>query len=410
MPSKSIVFKIILFAVLLICIFYLGLFALMLASWMHNPFPIIALVSIGVLTILVFLTIFFWQKMRKFLIIAWIAFPLLVLSSCFIGHNYQKKRMYDYQIQRVSENDFDLREYQPFIDSTKAVFLNEKSTLSFTDNDSLPILDGATALYPLYSAFAQAVYPKKEYPLEYRYDHYTGSVSSRSYSDSEVQYNNTMYAYQRLIHENDVDIIFVAEPSEEQEGYAKQNGVELKKTVIAKEAFVFFVNAKNPVYDLTIEQIQDIYSGKTTNWKEVGGNDEAIRAFQRNEGSGSQTAFLNFMGETKPIEAIKEDKIRGMGGIIRMVSDYGNYGNAIGFSFRFFTQSMVNSPDIKILKVNGVYPDIEFIKNKQYPITENMYAITNVKNNKPNVTKLLDWILSDQGQYLVEKTGYCPIK
>jgi phosphate transport system substrate-binding protein len=70
---------------------------------------------------------------------------------------------------------------------------------------------------------------------------------------------------------------------------------------------------------------------------------------------------------------------------------------------------MVNLPDVKILKINGIYPNIETIKNEQYPITGNIYAITDAKNNKPNLAKFLDWILSEQGQYIVEKTGYCPV-
>ena len=332
--------------------------------------------------------------MSKFLKYVWIILPIAtIMTSCFFAKKSVREVNYDYNIPRVSENDFDLREYQPFVDSTKAVFLNEKSTLMLKEN--LPVLDGATALYPLYSAFAQAVFPKKEYRL--------------FCDDCEVQYSNTMQAYDKIVYDK-VDIIFVAEPSKWQLENAKKHNVELKKTIIGKEAFVFFVNAKNPVDNLTVEQVQDIYSGKITNWKEVGGNDEEIKAFQRNTGSGSQTAFLNFMKGKKIINPISENVVGGMLGVISRVSDYGNYGNSIGFSFKFFTNSMVNSSEIKILKINGIFPDIQSISNEQYPITGNIYAITNAKNNKENVLKFLDWILSKQGQYLVEKTGYCPIK
>jgi len=384
--------KIIIFIILLAFILFAGFWGYIAALFSKNPFfyPILVSISVVSIVILTFLTLFFGKKMKKILIISWVLLPLLVVLSYFTFPNFG---MYDQKIPRMSENDFDLREYQPFIEGTKAVFLNEVSTLALAYD--LPILDGATALYPLYSAFAQAVYPEKEYKL--------------NCDDCAVQYSNTMRAHQRFAQKGDVDIIFVAEPSEDQVGYALQHGVEYKKTVIGKEAFVFFVNANNPIDNLTVEQIKAIYSGKITNWKEVGGNNEKIRAFQRNEGSGSQTAFLNFMGEIKPIEPVKANEIGGMGGIIRMVSDYGNYGNSIGFSFRFFTQAMVNLPDVKILKVNDIYPDIESIKSGQYPITGNIYAITNAKNTKENVAKFLDWILSKQGQYLVEKTGYCPI-
>jgi phosphate transport system substrate-binding protein len=398
--------KILIFILLLAGILFAGFFALMFAVFSGNPvsFPIIVLASGSVLIILTFLTVFLRQKMKKFLICAWIALPLLTMVSCFTFRNYG---MYDYEIPRVSESDFDLSEYQPFMDGTKAVFLNEKSALTLTEN--LPRLDGATALYPLYSAFAQAVYPEKDYSLTYE-ERGSGLTAFLPAPDSsEVHCRNTTVAYRNIVDGN-ADIIFVAEPSEEQSGYALQNNVELKKTVIGKEAFVFFVNAQNPVDNLTVEQIQDIYSGNITNWKEVGGNDEQIRAFQRNKGSGSQTAFLGFMKGKKIIEPIEENRPGGMGGLVRLVSDYGNYGNSIGFSFKFFVHSMVNSSEIKILKVNGVYPDIQTIKNGQYPISGDFYAVTNAKNKNENVTKLLDWILSEQGQYLVEKTGYCPVK
>ena len=68
-----------------------------------------------------------------------------------------------------------------------------------------------------------------------------------------------------------VDIIFALAPSEQQLAEAKRLGKELKLTPIGKEAFVFFVNEKNPVKSLTADEIKGIYSGEITNWKEVGG-------------------------------------------------------------------------------------------------------------------------------------------
>ena len=105
----------------------------------------------------------------------------------------------------------------------------------------------------------------------------------------------------------------------------------------------------------------------------------------------------------------EEDVIAGMGGIISQTANYANYSNAIGFSFRFYANEMVNNNDIKLLQVNSVYPDIESISNNTYPLSSQFYAISLVDNNKENVLKLLDWITSVQGQYLVEKTGYCPV-
>lgn len=205
-------------------------------------------------------------------------------------------------------------------------------------------------------------------------------------------------------------MIFAVAPSATQKALAEQEKVKLILTTIGKEAFVFFVNSKNPVDNLTSQQIKDIYSGKITNWKVVSGHNQVIRTFQRNEDSGSQTTFLQFMQDTPVMTAPKEDVVVGMGGIIEQTADYKNYSNAIGFSFRFLTQTMVANQDIKLLSIDGVYPSIETIQSNKYPLTTSFFAVTLEDNNAENVRKLLNWILSSQGQYLIRKTGYIPIQ
>ena len=187
--------------------------------------------------------------------------------------------------------------------------------------------------------------------------------------------------------------------------YAEQLGTVFDYTQIGYEAFVFFVHKDNPIDSLTSQQIKDIYSGKITNWKEVGGEDKPIEAFQRDEGSGSQSMMLRFMGDTTMIDPeIKE--IKGMGAIIEEVADYRNLSGSIGFSFRFYIEGMIKNPDIKMIAVDGVAPTVENIKSGAYPIIAPVYAVTYEGNDNPNVQRLLDWILSDEGQYIIEKTGY----
>lgn len=85
-----------------------------------------------------------------------------------------------------------------------------------------------------------------------------------------------------------------------------------------------------------MEEIQGIYTGEITNWSQVGGNRQSIRPFQRAENSGSQSALLRLMEGLPLLEPEEEERIAGMGGIIREVASYRNYQNAIGFSFRFY--------------------------------------------------------------------------
>ncbi len=381
--------KSIIYLFVVIMALFVGFFMLVIVAFSGEEKFYVPYILIGgaLFLILLFLQMFRLKKNKKRMRTIWIIFIVVMVTSCAV---YEGKNAYDRSIPRVREGNVDLSLYEPFGEGTKAVDLGEPSTLKMEDD--LPLLDGATALYPLYAAFARAVYPAKEY----------------IYYNSEVACRNTIRAYQLLIDQK-VDIIFAAPPSEDQIKRAREAGIAFNYTPIGKEAFVFFVNAHNPVESLTAEQIQKIYSGKITSWKEIGGKDEPIRPFQRNENSGSQTAFQYFMKGHTIMKPEREDVVGGMGGIISQTADYVNYSNAIGFSFRYYALSMVGNSGIRLLKVNNIAPELETIGNGTYPLSSSFYAITLADNAKPNVAKLLEWLLSEQGQELVEKTGYCRV-
>lgn len=374
----------------IILLFFLGLlgFVAMIFSLFSEDtkfYTLFVIVATSVLAIFIIWRIFIPVRERIFnrSLIAFFSLAALTVGG------YEIKEAYVNSIPTVSEQDFVLDEYQPYRENTKAAKLDELSTLKLEGD--LPKMDGATALYPLYAAFAQAVYPKKQY----------------NQFDSEVMVSTTPEAYKNLM-EGSVDIIFAAGPSEQQLEEAKSKGVELKLTPIGREAFVFFVNASNPVKGLSTEQIQSIYEGKITNWQELGGRDEKIRAFQRPENSGSQTMLEKIMANKKIMTPPKDDVVGGMGGIIERTANYKNYDNAIGYSFLFFATEMVNNGNIRLLEVNGVIPEKRAIVSKEYLFAAEFYAVTAGSKN-PNVPRLIEWILSEQGQSLVEKTGYTPV-
>jgi phosphate transport system substrate-binding protein len=97
-------------------------------------------------------------------------------------------------------------------------------------------------------------------------------------------------------------------------------------------------------------------------------------------------------------------------GIIEKVSDYHSSAGSIGFSFRYYVEGIIQNPDIKILSVDGVAPTVESIKNGSYPITTPLYAVTYAGNTNENVPVLLEWILSEEGQEIIERTGYAGVK
>ncbi|WP_426983621.1 PstS family phosphate ABC transporter substrate-binding protein [Brevibacillus borstelensis] len=346
--------------------------------------PLSAVVT-AVLILFVILRMFTPIKPRILYRSLAVCFGLCLLTVAGYEINYA----YHNSIETVGEQDVDLEQYRPFQPYTKAAKLEEPSTLKL--ESGLPRIDGATAFYPLYAAFVQAVYPEKQYDLY----------------DGEVMVSKTPQAYENLIVGN-ADVIFAFAPSESQLEEAKRKGKELKLTPIGREAFVFFVNAENPVKGLTTGQIQDIYSGKITNWKEVGGPNEAIRAFQRPENSGSQSMLQRFMEDKELMTPPQEDVVQGMGRIIEQTANYRNYKNAIGYSFLYFATEMASNGNIRLLEVDGVKPEKSTISSKEYPLTAEFYAVTAGSDN-PNVSRLIEWILSPQGQWLVEKTGYVPI-
>ncbi|MDR2767115.1 MAG: substrate-binding domain-containing protein [Treponema sp.] len=207
---------------------------------------------------------------------------------------------------------------------------------------------------------------------------------------------------------SEADIIFCAKPSAEQLEKAKQMGKAFKLTPIGKEAFVFFVNSHNPVTNLTVQTIQSIYAGNIKNWKAISGADREIIAYQRPQNSGSQTILEHIMGNIPIMEPPQENMIASMGGMFRQVAAYRNYDNAIGYSFLFFSKEMADSSGIKLLDINNVSPAKENIINGKYPYIVDFYAVT-LGDETENTNKLIEWILSKQGQYLIEKTGYVPI-
>ncbi len=283
----------------------------------------------------------------------------------------------------------DVGKYLPHEEDSELVRID--SSLKLTEN--LPILDGAAALVPVYASIVENVYPVGSVTYEggaFSDDNYYGENFA---ADSKMQYKNTVRGCQAIV-DGDTDILFCAAPSAEQKQYAEERGVELVYVPIGLEAFVFFVNKNNPTDALTVEQVRDIYAGEITNWNEVGGANRVINPVTRLPGSGSQTAMDAFMGG------------REIGG----KSPLAVLGGSIGFSFRYYMDGMVENEKVKMLALNGVYPSAENIRNGSYPIITEFYAIYRADNENENIPVLLDWILSEEGQQLIEACGYVRIQ
>lgn len=289
-----------------------------------------------------------------------------------------------------SEPAPDLSAYAPFTGDL-TVRLDEESALRLTDN--LPVLDGALALYPVYAAFAEAAYDENVF------------------SPDNVLCTNTLNAYKAVVA-GERDIVFVAGASAGQMTAARAAGADLRFTPIGREAFVFLTGAGNPIGDVTYQQIRNIYSGKTAYWSSLGWPEGGkIIAFQRPEGSGSQTGLQSIMGKL-PIQVpqpLPDPELIGANSLMKQVSvEWRGVQPAIGYSYRYYATTMYANPDAKLLSVNGAAPSIENIQNGSYPFVADFYAVTNGEPTG-SAKQLIEWILSPQGQEIIEKTGYIPL-
>lgn len=179
-------------------------------------------------------------------------------------------------------------------------------------------------------------------------------------------------------------------------------GVEIKA---AKDGIALYVNETNPVTELSLEQIKGIYTGLISNWKDVGGDDARIIVYGRDNSSGTYVYFRDAVlrgqdytgtmqsmpGTAAVVNAVEKDK-NGIG--------YG--GAAYGKGIRY----------VKVKKngsTPGYEPTLENVQSGNYPITRYLYMYL---KSKPTgeLKKYIDWILSDQGQSIVSKVGYFPIR
>ncbi len=185
---------------------------------------------------------------------------------------------------------------------------------------------------------------------------------------------------------------------------------KLEQKAIGRDALVFTVNESNPVQSLTQQQLRDIYAGRITNWKEVGGADAPIVAFQRGVDSGSQTLFTKLLidkGDGQLMTAPTELAPADMGGLVDRIAEYNNSANAIGFSVYYYIDQMYSKPGLRLLAVDGVTPAMTPSPARATPLCNEFYAVIhgNAAPDSPQ-RKVYDWLSTDEGRRCIETAGY----
>ena len=197
--------------------------------------------------------------------------------------------------------------------------------------------------------------------------------------------------------------------SSDEKEHAETKGVTLIETPIAMDAFVFIVNKANKVKSLTVEQVQQIYTGELTNWAQVGGNNADINIFTRPRNSGSEEIFRTLvMNGLEPADFPEVPIVQAMLGVFREVTDD---ANAICYTFNNYKEMQARVPDSEVPKIaiNNIFPDKNTIKNNTYPfISEVHVAIRSDLDRSSMAYKLYEWLQSENAKSTIAECGFIP--
>jgi len=186
-----------------------------------------------------------------------------------------------------------------------------------------------------------------------------------------------------------------------QERYATL-GVEIKS---AKDGLSVYVNESSPLQELTLAQIKDIYTGKTTNWKQLGGADAKIIVYGRENNSGTYVFFKdNVLGGGDYMPGMQS-----MPGTAAVVNAVSKDKNGIGYGGAAYGKGIREVKVKKDANSPAYAPTAENVKSGVYPLSRYLYMYT-AQRPAGAVKEYIDWILSPEGQAIVAQVGYFPAK
>jgi phosphate transport system substrate-binding protein len=231
------------------------------------------------------------------------------------------------------------------------------------------------------------------------------------YINRTINHHGTHEAYDNLIR-NQADLILVArKPSADELQQASAANVELDVEPVALDAFVFLLNGENPIANLSLAQIRDIYSGKVTNWRQVGGPDAGIRPYQRTRNSGSQELMRSLvMKDRQMIKA--PDLLTGAlmsSPFLAIAEDRFGIGYSV-YYYHEFMSPRATTTNVKSCAVEGIEPTSENIRSRAYPLVTDVFVV--IRRDMPiehHGKRMRDWLLEPVGQQIVEESGYVPL-
>jgi phosphate transport system substrate-binding protein len=234
-----------------------------------------------------------------------------------------------------------------------------------------------------------------------------------------IKFSTTHSAYVNLIEGKTDVLLEVRSPSPDEQAEAAAKGVELETHAVALDAFVFLVNTRNPADAMSLATLRDIYAGKTTTWNAAGiavGDPAAqIHAYQREPNSGSQELMKQMVMGTTPMVDAPEMVVQTMVGPYNAIGGSPLTGDGgdrlgLGFSVYYYAAVMFSNPQVKMIGVDGVKPTSATISSRAYPLTTEVYVVTrkDAPAGSPGL-RYRDWLLSPDGQRVVQQSGYVPV-
>lgn len=289
--------------------------------------------------------------------------------------------------------------------------------------ENYPIIDGSTSTMPLNRVIACELMG-----LGYKWQ--KNKTSSGNTWSIEPKINNSLKRrFDKLIlssqtHNSFINVIdnrvnmalSARKMSPDEIEYARSKGVTLIETPIALDAFIFIVNPRNPVENLTTENIQDIYTGEKKSWSEVGvaftdPDYSKISPYIRNPNSGSQELMDMLIMkdlEYTDLPVYKENLVFTMVGLIDAI---GGNKFALGYTVYYYNEFIIR-PDkeyLKTIAIDGVKPTGQTIVNRSYPYTTEVYAVIRADLDRSSITyRVYEWLQTDEGKQAISKSGYIP--
>ncbi len=192
-----------------------------------------------------------------------------------------------------------------------------------------------------------------------------------------------------------------AEKSNLAERY-KTRGEEIP---VARDGLSVYVNSKNPVKDLSMEQLRLIFTGKVTNWKELGGADAKIIVYSRENSSGTYVFFKEHVLKN----ADYTQRAQSMPGTAAVVNAVAKEKNSIGYGGAAYAKGIKVLPIKKDDASPAVSPDLAHVQDGSYPLSRPLFFYIRNKATG-DIKAFIDWVLSPEGQEIVTKVGYFPVK